>query len=848
MISGVKVHSNVRGQHSYPLFEKVKKDKNGETKSSASISIVYGPNGAGKTTLARALGSTDSDLANGISFADTSGNSVAAKEVPRHLYNEDFILHNFRVVEGDVGAIVLLGDSVDNAKEIDALSNTNADLQACIEELEEQKEVLERSGEGSIKKARKTFTQSLNTSGWGENYCSIKEAQKPPNYSDNTLDRITSLYKSKVIDSSNEFDINACEEKLQEQIGNIKRATSAGTPVTIGQRLHKVALTSDPEVFGRTLSETPSRVSGGQLVEAISAALSDPQKKDVTQKSGRLIVDEHVDPCPLCFQSIDDSHRSILSSALDKIYNQDRTDLKLRVEELKEDLQIRPISLGQEIEIILPSEVLTEFTRKKELVEAKQSAIISVIDGKLRELETPATVNLEGFFDAVGALNDCIVRINDIIDEHNDTVENFNKVLGEALELNDLVCGYRARAELQDFTKFKETHKQVSTELFSKSSALNQNLKAIDELKSASQNTTDALSLINSFLQIIFVESERLELSPSGNGYSVTCRGNQLSPSALSTGERNILSLAYFFTSIFSSISDYNDPKEHRLVILDDPLSSFDEDNRYGVLVFLRQMAARIASTGKGQVVFFTHDARLVFDLCDALKNAEVSVATSKLHSRTLTSLNLEESNKYKSMLERILNYALLGTDHSPVKTDRDLNVKSETELLKMDIANVVEHKVPTGNEARQVLEAFSEFNYGKNITDLMQDQHVREALQSTGRAFAEYFGSSLYKLFLHGESHTGDAMKAGNYSLLQLAKDEDRVYLCREMICLISVLMPDHIAARLNLTAKNKGIGHLPQSTDLNEYLQDWGKAIENRALPELQPEKDLSLASNKV
>lgn len=851
MVSGVKVHSFVRGEECYPLFEKVKIDNKGKRrKTTASISIVYGPNGAGKTTLSRALGAieaeTDPTPSNEVSITDIEGKSIALKEENRHLYNEDFILDKFRVVNGDVGAIILLGESVDNADEIDRLTKENNELGTRIEELEDQKEVLEKSGKGSIKKARISFTKVLNTEGWGANYCSIRKVQKAPNFSQNVLDDIERIYQNRVLEASAKFDIEEHAEELRGLIASIERATSSGTPVKIEQQLLKVASSIDSEILGKTLSETPSRIFGDRLTEAISTALSDTEKNSITQNTGRLIVEERADQCPLCFQTIDEDHRNLLSEALDKIYNQERANLELRVKGLKEQLQIQPVHLGDDIQSILPPEELSEFTQKKELVEIAHSEIYSTIDEKLRDLESPSNVSLKDFFSAISKLNDCIARINENIEQHNETVDNTNKVVHKALELNDLVCGYRARAELKDYVELKEYLSEISVELRSKKAELQRNEETLHELKSKTQNTTDALHLINSFLRIIFAEDERLELSPTGNGYSVTCRGVQLKPSALSTGERNILSLAYFFASVFNSISDYNEPKNHRLVILDDPLSSFDEDNRYGVLVFLRQMAARIAL--KGQVVFFTHDARLVFDLRDALKNAEVSVATNKLHTRMLTSLNLEESNKYKSMLGRILNYALLGTEHSSVKMKRSDNDGSEMDLLRMDIANVGEHEVPTGNEARQVFEAFSEFNYGRNISDLMQDQYVYEALQSTGRAFANYFGGSLYKLFLHGESHTSDAMKAGNFSFLKLAKDEDRVYLCREMICLISVLAPEHVASRLNLSAKNKNLRHLPQSSVLKEYLQDWGKAIEDRSLPELRPEKNTKSASIKV
>src|SRR5699024_5360481 len=100
---------------------------------------------------------------------------------------------------------------------------------------------------------------------------------------------------------------------------------------------------------------------------------------------------------------------------------------------------------------------------------------------------------------------------------------------------------------------------------------------------------------------------------------------------------------------------------------------------------------------------------------------------------------------------------------------------------------------------------------------------------------FSEYFGGSIYKLVLHGESHTGDSVKVGDFSFTPLAKDNDRVHVCREVICLISVLSPDHVASRLNLSRKNKNPLELPDSDELEEYLHEWKLMIEDRALPTL-------------
>lgn len=798
----------------------------------AGISIVYGPNGSGKTTLARAIEGKKLEHSESVFAIFDDRSSKDVRQVQPHLYNEDFILDKFRITNDEVGALILLGDNVEHADTIEALSKENEKLETSIGDLAARQSVLEKSGKGSIKKARLEFTKALNARGWGENYRILTQRENAANFRDGKLDEIISVYDQLPAN----FEVDTCEEELSDTIGTIQRATSSRETSTIDTVVPLIDLKVDNHQINMLLQEVPPRIDGDELVKAVTMALADSKRSGVTSQSKNLIVDNHAEQCPLCFQSVDEPQRLLLMDALEKVYNQDREELEKRVQVVKDRLSLPTISLEHGVESILPTDKVQEFGTLNKIFELEKSKVQDSIQKKIKELETRTSVDLEPFLGALRALNQCIEDVNEFITTHNDTVRELEHVSTRALELNDLVCGYYARTQLQEYVKLKNELQKVSEELEQSRLQLANNSAKIDHLKSEANNTTDAVKLINRFLQIIFAEADRLTIAPVEHGYSVSCHGVRLQPGALSTGERNILSLAYFFASVFTSISDYNNPKEYRLVILDDPLSSFDEDNRYGVLLFIKQIADRIASKGGGQLIFFTHDARLVFNLNDAFKGINNAVvATWKLHNRELKSLNLNDSNKYKTILERILRFALLGTPHSPVRNEREGACDSEFDLLQTDIGNVPGSATPTGNEMRQVLEAFSEFNYGTDISNLLTHQLVKSALKHTGNDFSDYFRGSIYKLVLHGESHTRDPMKAGDPDFTPLAKEDDRVYLCREVICLISVLAPEHVISRLNLTRKNDDVRGLPDADEFKGYLGEWKQMMEDRALPTL-------------
>lgn len=817
------------GDEYYPLFEKVDKDNR---KTVANVSIIYGPNGSGKTTLAKKLWGQDPKYANAIDLRDEINGSKISEDIVLKLYDEQYILDNFRVAKDELGAHILLGDDVDNATEIDLLSDENAQLKENMETLAEEQRLLNSAGKGSLKKALEEFKNALKIAGWRDNEKEINQRDGYLRLTDAKISEIVDAFCDGTQNEDTQIDLNAKKSELVEAIDRVKLAVTSQGASKQWQPVAPMEITIDESALTRALSSVPARVGGGELVEAIYSALNNPRFSSLTHQAEELIINSHASECPLCFQSIDDHHRQVLNAALREVYNEERKHQEVELERLKGQFDVPLIELDEELKSMLPIGSVEEYTNCADLFKSELLSIRTRIQSKLDELESPIVIDLEPMRNALKSLNKCISQINEHTESHNKTLKNLAQVRKEALALNDLVCGYDARAELRSYLTVKDRVSVVTKQLNEIASLYEENRTKIDVLKSESNNTTDAITLINKFLQVIFVEEGRLTLSSAGNGYAVSSQGRRLQTAELSTGERNILSLAYFFVTIFESISEYNDPTQQRLIILDDPLSSFDEDNRYGVLIFLKQIVEKLTAKKGGQVVFFTHDARLVFNLNDAFKTAtSVSVTNHKLRSHELEPVIIQNSNKYKSTLKRILNFALLGTENSPMLAQRASSTERQQSMFEMDFSNLGNQDVPSGNEVRQVLEAYSEFNFGKDISALMQDVNLRAVLEKEGKDFSNYLRGSLYKLILHGESHTQDSVKAGDYEFIALATSQDRLELCREMICLISVLTPEHVASRLNLKRKDKGL----DAEKLSEHIFTWSATLENRVIPSL-------------
>lgn len=836
MISGINVSGQTTGSEYYPLLEKANRDKK---KSIANVAIVYGANGSGKTTLAKRLEGKESASAGLIGLVRHDSNLIASGDVETHLYNERYILRNFRVDKDELGALILLGDDVDNAEKIENLSKENEKLADEIELLDEEARLLNSSAKGSVKSALAEFKSALKGAGWQDNEQLISQRGKQTNFTASKISEIIAAFRSipkyesdAKKDCSGKFSFKAKKSELASSLERLARTVSKNTGNKQQEPLGSLEVEFEKTEIIQVMNSVPANVDGNALTQAIQTALSLPEQSSTTHQAKNLIVDGQAESCPLCFQAVKEEHRKALDIALREVFNEERKNQELQLERLKDQLAVPVPDLEESLKSILPVEVVSLYQSNQESVRNELTNVTSQLQAKIEDLELPMKVELGNLEAALRNLNESITQINKHIAGYNKTLQNFFQVKKDALDLNDLVCGYETRRELEKYVEAAERLSEVEKSKKEKELKFGTNSQKLIDLKSAQGNTTDAVILINQFLQVIFAEEERLKLSPASGGYAVSCRGTRLKPSDLSTGERNILSLAYFFASVFESISDFKQPTRHRLIILDDPLSSFDEDNRYGVLIFLKQIIDRISAKGGGQVIFFTHDARLVFNLNEAFSVSDtVSVVNHKLVGHELEPMILQNSNKYESMLKRIVNFALIGTEDSPVYGKRVDCGEEPQDPIEFDFANLKDSEIPSGNEVRQVLEAYSEFNFGKDVSSVTKDANLRAVLEIEDKDFSNYLRGSISKLILHGESHTENSVKAGDFDFTALATKNDRLELCREMVCLISVLTPEHVASRLKLRRKGRGLN----AQKLRKYIEKWKNNLGNRVIPVL-------------
>lgn len=115
-IFGIKINEDYVGCKKYPVFQKINNEN--EPDGQAQRSIILGHNGSGKSTIAQAF----KYKTNRVEFVDEKDELVDGENENIYLFDEQFIINNFRKFEDEyLGSIVLLGESVQIQGEIDKL-------------------------------------------------------------------------------------------------------------------------------------------------------------------------------------------------------------------------------------------------------------------------------------------------------------------------------------------------------------------------------------------------------------------------------------------------------------------------------------------------------------------------------------------------------------------------------------------------------------------------------------------------------------------------------------------------------------------------------------------------------
>uniref|UniRef100_UPI002A7F77BB AAA family ATPase n=1 Tax=Dysgonomonas capnocytophagoides TaxID=45254 RepID=UPI002A7F77BB len=301
----------------------------------------------------------------------------------------------------------------------------------------------------------------------------------------------------------------------------------------------------------------------------------------------------------------------------------------------------------------------------------------------------------------------------------------------------------------------------------------------IRELEGEKKNIGDAIKEINNGLSYIFMSKERLQIRNEGNDkYVVLSRGKPIEANDLSTGERNIIAMCYFFSCIGKGKNAKNRFKDEYIICIDDPISSFDYDNKVGIYSYLRQSIYRIL---KGNIntrfILLTHNYEVAYNLDKILRDIYDEILGSK---NAILTLNLQEfnlfeeknlqggANQYKKLLENIFLFANEG----------------ESEITDLTI----------GNSVRRVLETFASFEFNKSMEFLN-----RKITTTNENLSIDQLKNYMYRVLVNNESHGMlSAYAYDEVDRFEMFTPEEKRNTAKLALILLKLLNESHVDAYL--------------------------------------------------
>lgn len=739
--------------------------------------LLYGRNGSGKSTIANAFRKISGQSCPTIDYAsllDDSNQPILLSQQEQEaisVFSEDFINNNVRIKPDGLDSIVMLGEQVGLSEQIET---AEAELQAATEALKNANTVFEEYRIPSNAKSPEYYLYKIygilqQDNGWAGRDRVIKDGKRNSSVTNDTYKSFMHLSPVK---SRDELIIAFNEAK--KQLDAAKKGS--GVINTLVPSIPSSIESFSAEDLSQLLFTKIERPQLSDREKTLLSLVSENQT-DLLRTRIELFEDDDTRFCPYCLQNLSKDHKTHIISVLHSI--------------LSENVVKHQAELG----CFLFSEFDPDLSAFSEL---KSYSSVSIAIGQLNEairynnalIQRKISDPYTPVFDDVTDLYSVYLKVKDVLftlenekREHNAEVSNIQKIKANMQDINNQIAYYDVfelaqKVEIQNAEKRSagDASKRALEYYYSKK-------KQLDDLDAKRKRIDIAVDLINDELKYIFFSDERLSIQVDNDQLKLLVNGKSVSPNHVSSGECNILALCYFFTLLLSGRSKKDAYQVERLIVIDDPVSSFDNENRIGILSYLKyKLSLFLSGNNNTRAIIMTHDLLTYYNIEKILsqiqqewKNDNQQLNTKfylwELSNCGITRPNYKSWNEYTELLNIVFEYGK---------------------------GNAEEYDVVIGNIMRQVLEAFSSFEYKKGIGDLSAHKEIFSEASAMNDNQRTYFRNLMYRLVLDGGSHRLEQTKSIEVDFPAIISAPEKRRTARDILCLIYLLNKSHLKAHI--------------------------------------------------
>ena len=744
------------------------------------LCLIYGRNGTGKSTISKAflkIAGKDFPEIMDASLEDYSGSAISYQDNEQtgkvFVFNEEYIQDKVKLKEDGLGTIVMFGKQVELEAQI---ANAQREYDIAADKRENVAATLEPFNDSTSIVSPSYYLSKMNVAlsgdqNWAGRERLIAEGRRNASVNNSTYEAIVQNKPQK----SNE----EVKKEYKEQYELLCAARRGNAEIS--EVVNSGIEVPDNEIAAREL--LAQHIEKPELSERESFLLSLVSDGKIQQVEHMQAVfeDKQTVSCPFCLQPVSLEYKESIVYSIKKI-------LSTIVEEHKAALFSLVIPT-LEIDFTPYQKLDKAILEKCEIKLLSLNTAINILDqALLSKKDNPySPIELEELEIKRKAeeLMDALKELEAARTEYNRPFGNIPQLQRNLRKLNTFCAYYEIEEYYKTFLQQKEAKEKADADLSACVTAENEKKKVLEDLQMQRRSIKIAIDMINARLRYVFFSNRRLKIEQdgTGNAYILKSNGANVKPSDISVGERNILALCYFFIEILDNTEAEKAFSRESLVVIDDPISSFDHENRIGIMSLLRcDLEKLVLGNNKSRIVLMTHDLQAAFDLQKALDEITSTVKLQnscqcnsgifELKNQTLADFRYKKRHEYSELLSMVFNYGV----SAPADVEETI-----------------------GNVMRRMLEAFSTFTYKKGIDEISVSDEILESIKN--KEYKEYFRNLMYRLVLNGESHSEERVRSlmNDNDFFEMLSTAEKQRTARDIVCFMYLLNPEHVRAHLS-------------------------------------------------
>lgn len=751
--------------------------------------LLYGRNGSGKSSIAKAIRTIKGEFVPIIdfaSFSDQAKNLITLSDEERgrlFIFDEDFVNKNVKLQEDHLETIVMLGEVVGLSEEILRVEKEKNDVKQSLSLMED--ECIKFRDEKNINSpfyTHKCIEARLKGDGnWAGRKRKITGAKLNAAVSRDTYRQF--IFRKPTKDESTL--LLTFHSKLFELEQAKKGDKLINDKVPIFSFLDNFDKNNLLALLQKKIEKPVLTEREKRIFDLISSG-----RADSVHARLRTFKNPKTTECPYCFQSLSTQYKNSLVKDIESVLNDEvkTHQTLLRNCHINDWCNLNLTAFQQLTNCSVCSSLMQEINKEIEKVNL-------LIEQKIANPYQPIKEKIQ--------LDDLVVQLSSNLSVLEKQREEFNSkamqtapIVRELNELNDDLAALEIKDLVKRLYQQQEAFEIAEKAYHETKSKYGEIEKKLLDLEARKRNVRIAVDAINNCLKYIFFANDRLRIEYADGAYKLKSRGRSVRPCDISVGERNIIGLCYFFTSILNGKDEKNAYREEYFLVIDDPISSYDHENKIGIMSFLKfKLSQFLLGNDNTRFLLMTHDLTSFYELTKVYGELFNKLANFyELKDCALFPFVAEKRHEYTELLKIIYRYA-----------------DGETTGDEIVIGNIM----------RQVLEAFSTFEFRLGVEKISTNDDILDKLGKP--ELKTYFKNLMYRLVLNGGSHRKDQVQTmESLDFFSLISENEKRRTAKDVLCFIYKLNPTHL------------IRHMESLSDIGDFrkkLNLWCEDIERRA-----------------